>query len=257
MNFSVNLEGQVALVTGGASGIGKAITHSLVNSGALVIVVDCREDSLAEIGLEIPDRSKLLTYKGDIRNRMDLEMIRDEIRKQNHNLDILVANAGLNVRTPALDLKDEDLRIMIDTNLYGSFITMQIFVPLMIENGGGKVIVNSSVIALYGMTLRAAYSGTKAGLSGLIRSLAHEWGPLGVIVNAVGPGVIHTPLIQQYMMDNPNRVKEVVDHTPLKRLGTPEDIADVVTFLASDAARFICGQTIIVDGGFSAGTDMW
>ena len=184
-------------------------------------------------------------------------MVRNEIYRQNLNLKILVANAGLNVRTPALDLKDEDLRLMIDTNLYGSFITLQIFVPLLIQNGGGRVIVNSSLIAFYGMTLRAAYSGTKAGLSGLIRSLAHEWGPSGVTVNAVGPGVIHTPLIQQYMNDNPDRVKEVINHTPLKRLGTPEDIADVVLFLASDAARFICGQTIVVDGGFSAGTDMW
>lgn len=257
MNFSVDLNGQVALVTGGASGIGRAITNSLINSGAMVIVVDCREDRLSKIQQEYPDKSKLLTYLGDIRNRTDLEMVRDEMHRQNLSLNILVANAGLNVRTPALDLNDEDLRLMIDTNLYGSFITLQIFVPLLIKNGGGKVIVNSSLIAFYGMTLRAAYSGTKAGLSGLIRSLAHEWGPSGVTVNAVGPGVIHTPLIQQYMDDHPDRVKEVVDHTPLKRLGTAEDIADVVLFLASDAARFICGQTIVVDGGFSVGTDIW
>jgi NAD(P)-dependent dehydrogenase (short-subunit alcohol dehydrogenase family) len=257
MNFSVDLNGQVALVTGGASGIGKAITKSLINSGAKVIVVDCREDRLSEMRVEFPDASRLQTYYGDIRIRSDLETIRDEIYRQKLSLNILVANAGLNVRTPALELNDEDLRLMIDTNLYGTIITFQVFVPLLIQNGGGRVIVNSSLVAFYGMTLRAVYTGTKAGLSGLIRSLALEWGPSGVTVNAVGPGVIHTPLIQQYMNENPDRVRQVIEHTPLKRLGTTEDIADVVLFLASDAARFICGQTIVVDGGFSVGTDMW
>ena len=257
MNLSVDLNGQVALVTGGARGIGKAITSSLIHSGARVIVLDIREECLEELRQEYQDEAHLGTYLGDIRSRSDLEMIRDELARQNSRLDILIPNAGVNVRTPALDLQDQDLRMMIETNFYGSFVTMQTFVPMMLQSGGGKVIVTSSLIAFFGMTLRAAYSGTKAGLSGLIRSLAHEWGPSGITVNAVGPGVIHTPLIQQYMDENPERVNDVIARTPLKRLGTPEDIADVVLFLASDAARFVTGQTIVVDGGFSAGTDIW
>lgn len=257
MNLSVDLHGKVALITGGARGIGKATVKNFINSGARVLVVDFREDCLEELRREYSSNSMLSTYKGDIRERGELENVRDEIVKSNIGLDILIANAGINVRTPALDLKDEDLRLMIDTNLYGSFITMQTFAPLLIQKRSGKVIVTSSLIAFYGMTLRAAYSSTKAGLSGLIRSLAHEWGSYGVTVNAVAPGVIHTPLIQKYMDENPDRVNEVIAHTPMGRLGTPEDIADVVLFLASDASRFITGQTIIVDGGFSAGTDMW
>jgi NAD(P)-dependent dehydrogenase (short-subunit alcohol dehydrogenase family) len=257
MNLSVDLHGKVALITGGARGIGKAITSNFLNSGAKVLVMDYSDDCIEGLRQEYSSSSMLSTFKGDIRHRDDLERVRDEIVQSNIGLDILIANAGVNVRTPALNLKDEDLRLMLETNLYGSFITMQTFAPLLIQKLSGNVIVTSSVVAFYGETLRAAYTATKAGLSGLIRSLAHEWGQYGVTVNAVGPGVIHTPLIQNYMNEYPERVNDVIAHTPLGRLGTPEDIADVVLFMASDASRFITGQTIVVDGGFSAGTDMW
>ncbi len=117
--------------------------------------------------------------------------------------------------------------------------------------------ITSSVSAIHGMDLRAAYTATKAGLSGLVRSLAIEWGPRGVTVNAVGPGIIETPLTRAYMDQHPERVKATIDNTPLRRIGMPEDVADVVVFLASDAARFISGQTIFVDGGLSAGSAWW
>ena len=107
------------------------------------------------------------------------------------------------------------------------------------------------------MDLRAAYTATKAGLSGLVRALAIEWGPKGSTVNAVGPGIIETPLTRAYMDQFPERVKASIENTPLRRLGTPEDVADVVAFLASDAARFITGQTVFVDGGLSAGSAWW
>jgi 3-oxoacyl-[acyl-carrier protein] reductase len=113
--------------------------------------------------------------------------------------------------------------------------------------------VTSSLSAIQGTDLRAAYTATKAGLSGLVRSLAIEWGPKGVTVNAVGPGIILTPLTKAYMDQYPERVTATIENTPLRRLGTPEDVADVVAFLASDGARFITGQTVYVDGGISAG----
>jgi NAD(P)-dependent dehydrogenase (short-subunit alcohol dehydrogenase family) len=118
-------------------------------------------------------------------------------------------------------------------------------------------VITSSVSAIHGMDLRAAYTATKAGLSGLVRALAIEWGPLGVTVNAVGPGVIETPLTKAYMEEHPERVEATVANTPLRRVGQPEDVADVVLFLASDAARFMTGQTVFVDGGLSAGSAWW
>jgi NAD(P)-dependent dehydrogenase (short-subunit alcohol dehydrogenase family) len=118
-------------------------------------------------------------------------------------------------------------------------------------------VVTSSFAAIHGLDVRAAYTATKAGLSGLVRSLAIEWGPKGVTVNAIGPGIIETPLTRAYMDQHPERVAATIENTPLRRIGTPEDVADVVAFLASDGARFITGQTVYVDGGISAGSAWW
>ena len=156
-----------------------------------------------------------------------------------------------------MELEDEALWDMIHTNLYGVFVTCQVFGPLLFARPGGRVVVTSSLSAIHGMNLRAAYAATKAGVSGLVRSLAVEWGPKGVNVNAVGPGIIKTPLTMAYMEKFPERVAATIEHTPLRRLGTPEDVADVVAFLASDGARFITGQTVYVDGGISAGSSWW
>jgi NAD(P)-dependent dehydrogenase (short-subunit alcohol dehydrogenase family) len=189
----------------------------------------------------------------DVRDRRDLERVRDSL----DSLDILVPNAGVNTRIEAAGLDDGSLRDILDTNLYGVFVTCQVMAPLLLRRPGGRCVVTSSISAVHGQRLRAAYCGTKAGLSGLVRALAVEWGPLGCTVNAVGPGVIRTPLTQAYMDDNPDRVEAAIAHTPLRRLGEPEDVAGVVTFLASDAAGFITGQTIFVDGGLTAGSDWW
>ena len=117
--------------------------------------------------------------------------------------------------------------------------------------------MTSSLTAEHGMNLRAVYGATKGALSALVRALAVEWGPSGVTVNAVGPGIICTPLTQEYIDANPERAAATIAHTPLRRLGNPEDVANVVAFLASDAAGFVTGQTIFVDGGISAGSDWW
>ena len=129
--------------------------------------------------------------------------------------------------------------------------------PLLLRRPGGRCVITSSISAVHGQRLRAAYCGTKAALGGLVRALAVEWGPRGCTVNAVGPGVIRTPLIQEYMEANPDRVEAAIAHTPLRRVGEPQDVAGVVTFLASEAAAFVSGQTIFVDGGLTAGSDWW
>jgi NAD(P)-dependent dehydrogenase (short-subunit alcohol dehydrogenase family) len=249
----MSLEGKTALVTGGTRGIGLAIVRALRRSGARVIAISKSKEQIAWFQKEFAEDRQASAELADVRDRGSLEALRAKLTQ----LDILIPNAGVNTRMKALELPDEPLREMLDTNLYGVFVTCQVFAPLLLAKPGGRVVVTSSVSAIHGMDLRAAYTATKAGLSGLVRSLAIEWGPLGANVNAVGPGVIETPLTRAYMDQFPERVAATIGNTPLRRLGLPEDVADVVVFLASDAARFITGQTVFVDGGLSAGSAWW
>jgi 3-oxoacyl-[acyl-carrier protein] reductase len=249
----VSLEGRTALVTGGTRGIGLAITRALRRDGARVIAIGKARDQIEAFRREFSEDPLATVEAADVRDTDALKAVRDRL----DGLDILVPNAGVNTRVEALELEDEALWEMIHTNLYGVFVTCQVFGPLLFARPGGRVVVTSSLSAIHGMNLRAAYAATKAGVSGLVRSLAVEWGPKGVNVNAVGPGIIKTPLTMAYMEQFPERVTASIEHTPLGRLGTPEDVADVVAFLASDGARFITGQTIYVDGGISAGSSWW
>jgi len=249
----VSLEGKTALVTGGTRGIGLAIVRALRRDGARVIAVGKSKEQIEAFRKEFSRDSLASAELADVRDPDALKAVRDGLER----LDILVPNAGVNTRVKALDLEDEALREMLQTNLYGVFVTCQVFGPLLVARPGGRVVVTSSLAAIHGMDVRAAYAATKAGLSGLVRSLAIEWGPRGVTVNAVGPGIIETPLTRAYMDEYPERVAAAIANTPLGRVGTPEDVADVVAFLASDGARFISGQTIYVDGGVSAGSSWW
>jgi len=249
----VSLDGRTALVTGGTRGIGLAIVRALRREGARVIAIGKSKEQVAAFRSEFAEDPLASVELADVRERGALEAVRQRMTE----LDILIPNAGVNTRVKALELPDESLREMLETNLYGVFVTCQVFAPLLFAKPGGRVVITSSVSAIHGMDLRAAYTATKAGLSGLVRSLAIEWGPQGVTVNAVGPGIIETPLTRAYMDRHPERVKATIDNTPLRRIGMPEDVADVVVFLASDAARFITGQTVFVDGGLSAGSAWW
>jgi NAD(P)-dependent dehydrogenase (short-subunit alcohol dehydrogenase family) len=249
----VSLDGRTALVTGGTRGIGLAITRALRREGARVIAIGKAKDQIEAFRREFAEDPLATVEMADVRDSDALKAVRAGLG----SLDILVPNAGVNTRVEALELEDQALWEMIHTNLYGVFVTCQVFGPLLFARPGGRVVVTSSLSAIHGMNLRAAYAATKAGVSGLVRSLAVEWGPKGVTVNAVGPGIIKTPLTMAYMEKFPERVTATIEHTPLRRLGTPEDVADVVAFLASDGARFITGQTIYVDGGISAGSSWW
>lgn len=249
----MSLKGKTALVTGGTSGIGLAIVHALRRDGARVIAVGRSNEHVEAFRKEFGTDRLASAEVADVRDADALKAVRDRL----DGLDILVPNAGVNTRVKALDLEDEALREMLQTNIYGVFKTCQVFGSLLFHRPGGRVVVTSSFAAIHGLDLRAAYSATKAGLSGLVRSLAIEWGPKGVTVNAVGPGIIETPLTRAYMDKHPERVEATIANTPLRRIGTPEDVADVVAFLVSDGARFITGQTIYVDGGVSAGSSWW
>lgn len=237
-------------MTGGTRGIGLAIAHALASAGAEVIAVSRKPENVDAVN---HDRSGVKAQVCDVRDRTALEKLRESLPK----LDILVANAGTNTRVEAVELDEAALRDLIDTNFYGVFVTCQVMAPLLLAKPGGRVIVTSSISAIHGQRLRVAYAGTKGALSAMVRALAIEWGPRGCTVNAIGPGVTRTPLVEGYMSANPQRVEAAIAHTPLRRIGEPEDIAPLAVFLASDGARFITGQTIFVDGGLTAGDDWW
>ncbi len=231
-------------------GIGLAIAHALASAGAEVIAVSRKPENVDAVNR---DRSGVKAQVCDVRDRAALEKLRESLPK----LDILVANAGTNTRVEAVKLDEAALRDLIDTNFYGVFVTCQVMAPLLLATPGGRVIVTSSISAIHGQRLRVAYAGTKGALSAMVRALAIEWGPRGCTVNAIGPGVTRTPLVAGYMSANPQRVEAAIAHTPLRRIGEPEDIAPLAVFLASDGARFITGQTIFVVGGLPAGDDWW
>jgi NAD(P)-dependent dehydrogenase (short-subunit alcohol dehydrogenase family) len=247
------LEGRTALVTGGTRGIGLAITRALHREGASVVAITRHADQVEAVRKEFAGDHRVRAEVADVRDREALERIRLTLDE----LHILVPNAGVAKRVEALDVDEEALRTMIDTNYYGVFITCQVFGPLLLRRPGGRVVMTSSVSAIHGQKLRSVYSGTKGAVSALVRALAVEWGPKGTTVNAVAPGIIRTPLIQAYADANPERVEAGIRHTALRRLGEPADVADVVVFFASDAARFVTGQTLVVDGGMTMGSDWW
>ena len=250
---------RAAMVTGGTSGIGMAIALRLA-SQMPVYAVSRRgpsdaaelEEAAASCGVTRPT-----VLAADVARRSDLLAVANQLAAEDVALRVVVACAGTNVRRPALDVSEEDVRRIVDVNLTGLFQTFQVFAPLVLRQPRGRFIAISSVTGLHGMSLRVPYGATKAGVAGMVKGLAVEWGPFHATVNAIAPGVIETPLTSAYMSEHPDRAQAALDHTPVGRLGRVEDVAAVAAFLASEEAAFVTGQTVVVDGGMSAGSSWW
>lgn len=252
--------GGAVLVTGGTSGIGLAIALRFASQGVPVYVLSRRgEQGLEDFDAAVAERgvTRPTVLQADVADREALMAIAADLTGAGVSLHAVIGSAGTNVRQPALDVPDDAVRRMIDVNFYGLFQTFQVFAPLALSRPTSRFLAISSFNALYGTRLRAVYSGTKAAVSGMVRALSVEWAPHGATVNAVAPGIIDTPLTNTYMRNNPDRAAAGIAHTSVGRLGTVEDIADVVEYLASPGAAFVNGQTIPVDGGVTAGSDWW
>lgn len=242
------LKDKVAIVTGGTRGIGRAIALKLADHGANIVINYRNSDKEAEELKAILEGKgvKVLTVKCDISNFKDSKNLMDKCKEVFGKIDILVNNAGITKDTLIMRMKEEDFDNVIDVNLKGTFNCAKHASAIMLKQRFGKIINMTSVVGIAGNAGQVNYAASKAGVIGLTKSLAKELGSRGITVNAVAPGFINTDMTASLS----EKVKEEASkNIPLKRLGDPEDVANLVGFLASDAANYITGQVINVDGG--------
>ncbi len=246
-----DLSGRTAVVVGGTSGIGRALAIGLADAGADVVSTGRRPALVDEVAGDIEARGRrTLRVTADVTDRGSLERLRDGCLAQFGAIDILVCAAGVTKRVPTLDMADRDWDAVMATNLTGTLNACRVFGAVMIERGSGRIVNVASLSSMLGFFEVAAYTASKAAVAGLTRALAVEWAPRGVTVNAIAPGVFLTAL-NTFAVNTP-RGEELRMRTPMRRFGRVEELVGATVFLASDAATFVTGHVLAVDGGFMA-----
>ncbi len=250
-----DLSGKIALITGASSGIGRASAIALANQGAKVAVAARRIDKLVSLAAEIKSRGKdALAITMDVTKKADIDTAVAKTINEFGRLDILLNNAGVAEFVPFLDMTEAQWDKTIDTNLKGYFFVAQAAAREMAKNKWGRIINISSIASAgagVGFPQIAQYCASKAGVIGLTEALADELAPLGILVNAIGPGVIESEMTEALLKD-PVQAKALLSRAPLKRAGKPEEIAAAVVYFASDEASYTTGATLYVDGGWLA-----
>ena len=246
-----SLEDRVALVIGGTSGIGRTLALGLADAGAHVVATGRRADLVDTVAAEVEARGRrTIRQPADIGAVDSLERLRSICLDTFGRIDILICAAGITRKVPTLHMADSDWASVIDTNLTGTFRACRIFGAPMVERRAGRIITIASLSSFLGFFEVAAYTASKSAVAGLTRALAVEWAPYGVTVNAVVPGVFRTDL-NRALLDSP-RGQELLMRTPMRRFGELHELVGATVFLASDAANFVTGHLLAVDGGYLA-----
>jgi NAD(P)-dependent dehydrogenase (short-subunit alcohol dehydrogenase family) len=246
-----SLRGKVAVVTGGNRGLGRAFAHALGEAGASIAILARDVDKNTEVVGELAEKGiSAAAFQGDVASHGDVDRAAGEIFSTYERVDVLINNAGTCIHRPALEVTQEEWSQVIDVNLTGVWNGCQVFGKRMIDAGGGAIV---NVGSISGQIVnrpqwQPAYNASKAGVHQLTKSLAAEWAPFGVRVNAVAPGYVKTEMTP---IDRPEFKRHWIDDTPQQRAATPDEIAPSVLFLASPAAGFMTGSILVIDGGYT------
>ena len=245
------LDNEIALITGGAGGIGLAVARCMAEAGARVVLSDIAEGALDRAVASLGDTATGYVY--DVGKCDGADQLVQRIDREVGHVSILVNNAGNQVIKPALELSDEEFKSVHDVHVMGSFALSRAVAPSMIDNKKGSILFISSVSALLGLPKVIAYSASKTAMLGMVRGLTSEWSPHGVRINAIIPGWTETEILKKLFREAPERREKVLNRTPLGCFGAPEDIGYAAVYLSSKAGRFVTGSVLVVDGGVSIG----
>ncbi len=252
MTNPFSLEGRTALVTGANRGLGRAFAEALADAGADVVVVGRHEDRNREAAEQVAERTgrRTTVVTGDVSARDDAQRIVEEAMDAHGRIDVLVNNAGICFHRPALEVPDEEFAEVFDVNVTGLWRMSKAVAPAMIEAGGGSIVNVGSISAMIvnRPQWQPAYNASKAAVHQLTKSLAAEWAPHQIRVNAIAPGYVKTEMAP---VDEPQFRQHWIEDAPMRRYATPEEIAPSVVYLASDAASFTTGAVLVTDGGYT------